>query len=287
MSTLLRLFLDALPAERRDEWASASDAEPMLRDVLDRVRLARPAPVLSDRRFLSWLAVRAPPGGPGALHKLHVEDLYLACACVDGFGWAHLELEARCFGQLGRIAARFDGGGAFTDELVQHVRTALIIGDGRRPKLEGYGGLGSLESWVRGVAVRAGMNLTRRGRDATGGDALLELAELSDDLELANLKAAYRTAFREAFRAAVAELPAETVLLLKQYYFDELTLEQLARFLGVHTATAGRRLEKAREMLWGRTRAGLAQHLSLSEAELDSVLRLVQSKIEISRGDFG
>jgi RNA polymerase sigma-70 factor (ECF subfamily) len=50
----------------------------------------------------------------------------------------------------------------------------------------------------------------------------------------------------------------------------------------VHRATAARRVERARELLCDGTRAELAARIGLKGAELDSVMRLVRSNVDLS-----
>jgi RNA polymerase sigma-70 factor (ECF subfamily) len=52
----------------------------------------------------------------------------------------------------------------------------------------------------------------------------------------------------------------------------------------VHRATIGRWLERARDAVLESTRAHLMDRLDVPSAEIESILRLVLSKLEISLG---
>jgi Sigma-70, region 4 len=66
---------------------------------------------------------------------------------------------------------------------------------------------------------------------------------------------------RRALAQALNELAAEDRLLLKLYYFDELRLREAGALLGVHEATASRRLARLHREVRQRVEARLgAEH---------------------------
>jgi hypothetical protein len=74
-----------------DSWGQgAGYPRPELRQLEDALAVAItsarsswPTVTLDDKRFISYLANRVEGGEPtAALTLLHVEDLYLACACL-------------------------------------------------------------------------------------------------------------------------------------------------------------------------------------------------------------
>jgi hypothetical protein len=56
----------------------------------------------------------------------------------------------------------------------------------------------------------------------------------------------------------------------------------MARYLRVHRATAARRLAQAKAALSDHTRHALEARLLVPQAELDSLLRLLAPRIEIT-----
>jgi RNA polymerase sigma-70 factor (ECF subfamily) len=67
-------------------------------------------------------------------------------------------------------------------------------------------------------------------------------------------------------------------------YVDRLSVDELSRVLRVHRVSAARRVAAAREELLSRTRRGLTAQIQLSGEELNSVLRLINSDLELSLG---
>jgi RNA polymerase sigma-70 factor (ECF subfamily) len=235
--------------------------------------------------FFAYLAARVDPGAPGALAArlaaVHVEDLYLACACA-----------ARDPGALQR----------FEDQIVPRVEGSLagmrIADTDRRDALQAlrermlaaepaaitkYDGRGPLASWLKVCAVRIARERTRRERRHVSLDeGIGDLAPGVPDPELAYLRRRYEHEFRSAFAAAVEAMPPRQRTLLRLSIVDELGIDQIAAIYHVHRATAARRIRDAREELVARTRAEMAAKLQLGPAELDSVLRLILSIADVT-----
>ncbi|RYE85061.1 MAG: hypothetical protein EOO75_17385 [Myxococcales bacterium] len=94
------------------------------------------------------------------------------------------------------------------------------------------------------------------------------------------LKESYRAAFRESFQRALDSLPSRDQLLLRQHTLDGLGLDQLAAQHQVHRATVARWLASARETLVLRSRRHFFAAIELPPGEGDSVLRLVESRLD-------
>ena len=102
------------------------------------------------------------------------------------------------------------------------------------------------------------------------------------DAQLAGMKAAYHAAFAEAFKTALRGLEPKERILLRQHHLDGLTMEQMGTLHGVHRLTVLRWIERVREKLAQQTRSWMAAQLSLQDAEMNSVMRLIQSQMHVS-----
>ena len=251
-----------------DLWVSGHAAWPDL--VVDRAALAA---------HLS--AVETEPGA-----ELRADDLYLACACATGSSQAIEALETTHADALRGVIARLARDPAQAEELRQVVRQHLFVTPaGGRPKIADYAGRGRLENWLRVAALRVCLNAIRGknpARPADDSGALDVLPDRGDDVELAFLKAQYRAAFRAAFAAAVGELAADERAVLRMGLIHQLSIDQLGKILGVHRATAARRLAAARERLVALTLARLKTSLALDDAELRSLQREVDTHVDVS-----
>jgi len=257
-------------------------------DDLDQVwRRARArwptVPPLDRGVFLAWLTERASPGT--AVSDLPTDDLYLACACASGDAAALEVFEATQLREVDIAAAKLRAGPDIADEARQVVRALLFVPEhGRAPAIVSYAGRGDLRGWIRVVAMREVLRLCERGKREvpTDDEALLDALSPATDPALEQLKAECRAEFVQAFAGAVHGLSERDRALLRLNIIEGNGVEALGRRYGVHHATAARWLISAREQLLEGTRARLASKLRLSGDEVDSVIRLVRSRVEVS-----
>jgi RNA polymerase sigma-70 factor (ECF subfamily) len=281
-------FLVALPPVLRAEASRRADLTALCAGLVADARAAHPGIGLEEGRFLGHVAARLPPDRPldQALAAVRPSDLYLAAACALGIPAALAAFDRGCLAPLAGALARLAPPGTDGDDLAQLVRARLLAPDAQgRRRITEYAGVGSLRRWVRTAAVRLALNAGRGAREVPTDDRELA-ARLHDDRdgELSFLKARYRPAFAAALREGLAALAPSDQLLLRQRYVDGLSLEELGALEGVHRATAMRRLERARAALMTDIRARLEARLKLSGRELESLLRLVASRLEVTLG---
>ncbi len=220
------------------------------------------------------------------LDSLRAADLWLAFHAGLGIAPAIATLDAVCFSDLVNILRARRAAPAQAEEVVQRVRHRLLVAEpGARTRIMTYAGRGELRAWVRVAAVRAWLNM-KRERPLVGADLRDEeealVTEATSDLELEILKGKYRELFRRVFLEAVDALAPGTRLLLKLHYLDRLSMEEVGKVLGVHRLTVLRRLERARHELSEGTKERLEAELRLAPPEVESLLRLIQSRLDVS-----
>lgn len=120
--------------------------------------------IVAPDRFAAFLTPRLEPP-VAVLDQLHVEDLYLACAILDGSAAAIAAFD-RTHGagiDLAISAAGIEP--PDLPDLRRRTRERLIvkIGDDAPPKLATYSGRGSLGSWVRIFAMREAQRVMAAG----------------------------------------------------------------------------------------------------------------------------
>ncbi|MBX7083167.1 MAG: sigma-70 family RNA polymerase sigma factor [Nannocystaceae bacterium] len=243
---------------------------------------------LPPATFAAWLGARLgdEPGVLEQLGRLAIADLWLACACGLGDSRAIAAFERRYAPEIRGAVARLRDQ-LPPDEFRQLLRARLFVGDGDGGgAITRYSGRGNLGAWVRVTAMRTALNATRNrprlDRPAADDDDLFEFAPSPDDPELDHLERSYRAAFRQAFLDTVATLPASERTLLRQSVVHGLTVRELAKVHGVHHATIARRIASARERLVEGTRAVLASRLALAPGELDSIMMMIRSRLDVS-----
>lgn len=235
--------------------------------------------------FRAYLAARRPPDVSETVQVATwcLDDLYLTCACVGGDAAAVRAIEREIIPIIDLALTTWDP--TIVDETRQQLRATLMVDHaGRGPLLAQYGGKGALRRWIRVVAAREAGKIRRASMVATpvDDDALFDaLAPASDPLR-SFVKADATTAFKTAFLATVGELESRDRTLLRLHVVDGLSIDKIAPMYGAHRATVARWIAAAKQLVLERTRKRLMHDLRIDAAEVDSLIRLVQSRIEFA-----
>lgn len=249
-------------------------------------RAAWPGVEISPDAFARHLARHTPADLPieRALEGMHTDDLYLACACALGDSNALLAFEQHCLQTVAAAISGFRASSDLIDEVKQRVRDRTLVSADGAPKIASFSGRGDLRSWVRVMAVREAIDLMRRSnREAPlEDDSLLHALVTPGDPALEHVKTRYREEFQQAFSAALRGLSARDQTLLRQTVIDGITIDRLAALHHVHRATAARWVDNARRALRTATRERLAARLRVTGSELDSILRLIRSRLDVT-----
>jgi RNA polymerase sigma-70 factor, ECF subfamily len=281
-------LLSHLEGSRRDEVAAIDHLEATLADQYADGAATWPTVTLPEARYLEHLArrVRERRGEPAerVVRTMPAADLYLAAACADGdeaamtaFRDALVPTLRQALGKLGMPAPTID-------ETVQRVLVMVFVGENNAPQIAGYGGRGTLRSWLRSIGVRTGRRLAgvEHGGGGAADDELAVLPAAVNDPELELLRARYRGLVREAFATAFGQLTERQRNVLRQYHIDGLTIDQLAALYNVNRATTARWVAGARLAVVTATRSALVQSHGVSVSEVDSIIRLVRSQLDVS-----
>jgi RNA polymerase sigma-70 factor, ECF subfamily len=259
----------------------ARPLDPAMAAVLAHARSSWPGCSVDERAFADHVARQA---ARRALDELNIGDLYLAFACTSGDAAALDAFERTILGQLPGWLARYRLSPAELDDVRQELRHRLFVAtSGDAPKIASYGGAGPLGAWVRVVAMRLVLDRKRRREDDRAlDDADAAIAGPAADPELAMLKERYRDDVTAAFRATLADLGPKERTILRMYFLDNLTTAQIGRVHGVTASTVSRWVGDARRAILEETQRRLAERARLDPEDLQSVLRLVQSQLDLS-----
>jgi RNA polymerase sigma-70 factor (ECF subfamily) len=211
--------------------------------------------------------------------------MYLACACLRGVAPALKAFDEKYLPDIRRAGARAGLDPDGVAELAQALREELLVGrNGSRATLGDYRGRGDLAGWVRVVATRAAVKMKKRAPHRSSESDLerFEARAAEGDPELSYMKAAYRDAFRSAFQSAAASLEARERKILYQHTIEGMSIDQIGAAHGVHRATAARWVQAARESLLLAVRREFKKQMNVSSHELASVLRLVESRLDMT-----
>jgi RNA polymerase sigma-70 factor (ECF subfamily) len=231
----------------------------------------------------TFSALAASQLGDGPFDDVRVNDLYLAIACTARVKQAMIEFDKHYLAGLASALMRQGQDRAAAADVVQVVRVRFLIGDADRgPKLAEYNGRGSLAAWLRVAASRAAVTAFRTHRRETAIDDLAIVAR-SCNPDVALLGMQLGSELEAAFRSSFAALAPRERNLLRYQVLDRLGIDRIAALHGVHRATAARWIAHARKALIEGVRCRLQDRLGVDRKELDSTLRQLASRIELSQ----
>jgi RNA polymerase sigma-70 factor (ECF subfamily) len=206
-------------------------------------------------------------------------DQALASRCLAGDPAAIAELEAGPLAEAAIHLASLGFDPAAVDETLQRARTKLVVDQA----LAAYRGRGSLALFVRTTTVRLAVDGYRKTRRE------VELGELLaaplDDPELEYMRKVYAEHLVGAAREAWARLAGHERFLLALRIYEQMSVDDLARVYQIHRASAARRAASARAAFVGHVRAALRAKLSVGDATLDSILRIVTTSVQLPLED--
>ncbi|MEO8702889.1 MAG: sigma factor-like helix-turn-helix DNA-binding protein [Kofleriaceae bacterium] len=253
-------------------------------DAWQRCRAARPGVVVLFEQFCAYLEARR-PADVSVTDQLTwcLDDLYLACACVAGDPAAVAAAERELVPIINLALTTWDPN--VVDETRQQLRAMLLVDHaGRGPLLAQYSGRGALRRWIRVVAAREA-GKTRRADMAAmpvDDDALFDALAPPGDPQLSAIKHDAAVVFKTAFVVALGELARRDRTILRLHVLDGLTIDDIAPMFGVHRATIARWIAAAKQIVFDATRKRLMADLRIDAGEVDSLIRLVQSRIELA-----
>lgn len=196
---------------------------------------------------------------------LQADDLCLVVACELGSEEAWGELVARFTATVRSAARSASSSEDSAQDLAQSIWAELyglrVTKEGKpASKLAYYSGRGSLAGWLRAVASQLAVDVHRKQSRLVQAEEDSDLDKAIQDMddskrqsssfnaprneEQAMVNRFARVELSDALKIALAKLDAVDRLLVKLYYFDGLRLREAGSVLGVHEATASRRLNR-------------------------------------------
>ena len=226
--------------------------------LIPRIRAAVDKYILKDNQQASAQEIT------DFINKLQADDLCLIVACEQGNQEAWSDLVER-FSATVRSAARSasaneDGAEDLAQSIWAELYGLRIRKDGKPAgKLSYYSGRGSLAGWLRAVVAQLAVDQHRKQfrlvqtEEDADLDRIIQHSQTEDtwsghggvlnpEVEISQKLAAAQV--QKALAQSIKQLSGEDRLLVKLYYFDGLRLHEAGAVLGVHEATASRRLTR-------------------------------------------
>ena len=215
------------------------------------------------------------------LLTLHMEDLALTTACIEGSeaAWEYFVAEYRGYlrAAAGAItkASRY---GANPQELADSLFSDLFgLMDGKRGDrslFRYFHGRSSLKTWLRTVLAQRHVDTIRSQRrmeslDAEDGEkAVLPPERVAQQPLQDPHRARYLACFAAALQHCLKLLPPGDRERLELYYVRQFKLAEIGRQLGEHESSVSRNLERIRQELRALAEQHLRDAFSLREAEI-------------------
>ena len=224
------------------------------------------------------------------IDDMQSDDLCLIIACERGDESAWTDLVERFTATVRSAARSASSNEDAAEDLAQSIWAELYGLRARKDgmpasKLAYYSGRGSLAGWLRAVVAQLAVDtfrkqsrlvqteedtdLDRLARDARIGEGQAVVAGIPTPEEAISNRFA-QTDMQQALGTSVQELSAEDRLLVKLYYFDNLRLREAGAVLGVHEATASRRLTRIQTDLRKRVTRILIDERGWTQSETET-----------------
>lgn len=223
------------------------------------------------------------------IDKLQADDLCLIVACELGNQRAWSDLVERFSATVRSAARSASSNEEGAEDLAQSIWAelhGLRLRDDGKPagKLAYYSGRGSLAGWLRAVVAQLAIDQHRKQsrlvqtEEDADFDRIIQHGEeenswsghgASPNPEQQITTKLTGAQLQKALAVAVKQMSAEDRLLVKLYYFDGLRLREAGAVLGVHEATASRRLTRVHSELRQQVERLLIEQEGWTKAEAE------------------
>jgi RNA polymerase sigma factor (sigma-70 family) len=228
------------------------------------------------------------------LLTLHMEDLALTTACIEGSeaAWEYFVEEYRGYlrGAAGAItkASRY---GANPQELADSLFSDLFgLMDGKRGErslFRYFHGRSSLKTWLRTVLAQRHVDTIRAQRrmeslDAEDGEKpVLPMERVQQQSLQDPHRAHYLSCFTAALHHCLKLLHPADRERLELYYVRQMKLAEIGRQRGEHESSVSRNLERIRQELRTLAEQHLRDAFSLSDAEIQQCFEYAAEDVPI------
>jgi RNA polymerase sigma factor (sigma-70 family) len=214
------------------------------------------------------------------LLTLHLEDLALTTACIEGSdaAWEYFVQEYRGYlraaaGAISKASRYLANPQELADSLFSDLFGLMDGKRGERSLFRYFHGRSSLKTWLRTVLAQRNVDIIRSQRrmeslDAEDGEKRELPAERVQQPPRDPHRAHYLSCFTSALQHCLKLLHSGDRERLELYYVRQMKLAEIGRQLGEHESSVSRNLERIRRELRALAEQHLRDAFSLSDAEI-------------------
>jgi RNA polymerase sigma-70 factor, ECF subfamily len=220
-----------------------------------------------------------------ALLKIHATDLYLACGCALGLDAARCQFAEKYLSRIDSYLKRFQDSAIRPDDVRREVEDTLLFGrKDSRARIGQYSGRGPLENFVATAARNAALTLLRAQKHGASDEFNALASQLVSPPEGSEsfVAARYEAVVRDALRDALVRLDRRQRTIVRLHLVQGVSQTQIARMLKVNQSTVSRSLDQAVQEIYRQIRSRLRELEGMNESEMQSIIRDVRSRIDLS-----
>lgn len=286
MFKLARLFSKSKDPSGADHPEQEAELEAYLAKTLATIRREWPRLAVDDASFIGHLRRCVPEGADPvtALSSLHLKDLFLARACLDGLPGAAETFDRLYRPVVARYLARIKAAPDLVEDVTQLVFSHALVGPTKSTSaLAGYQGRSTLAHFIGIAAQRRALDDRRaqRGRQQLVDRLARQPVPSPRNAEQNLLRQEYRKPFEAALQQAVAGLSARERVVMRLHLVGGVSTTQIAKMYNVNQATISRWLSRARSSIWAGIQDRLRKDLGLSSGDFESLMGNVGSNVEL------
>ena len=284
MSALLRAFQQAAATgEAARTTVDTADLAGFLGALYARGRDAHPKLRVGEEAFGRCLARCLGETEVRELDSLAIEDLYLACACLEGVRGAARAFEDAYAKAIRRAVSRLVATAPDRADAEQRVRQHLLVGGGEGgPALAKYYGRVPLAKWIPVIAIRVAISLNRSESSERKLREKATAEALGASPEDLLMRAEIRSAVEPAVAEALGNLEKRDRLILRLFLVSGMPTRAIGTSLGLSQQAISKRIANARDALLEDIRRAVAGRLKIAEEDFSSLMRVVASQLDVN-----
>jgi RNA polymerase sigma-70 factor (ECF subfamily) len=212
-------------------------------------------------------------------------ELFLICACLERLPGAFEAFQKSYILATRPATSRMELSAAMLDDAEQLACEKLFVATpDHAPKILEYVGQGNLAALVRVIVVRSAVSLLRKQKREVlrNDDDFMALPDDLNDPALELVRSDFKKEFAPAFAESLGALSERDRNILRLRFVEGLPIDQISELYQMHRVTASRNLSRIRRSLRDETRSRLGRRLKLTPETLDSFMRLVDSRLDVS-----